>query len=159
MVEGIIREVYPDMNVLEVAGPYAQRLLRDRIDPNDLQGSVMKVALRLQNFATEVPLQLSQILLDLETGKLTVSVRSEGLESITRVLRSLAVILPLAMLSAAFVVGGFLSFARFDREIHGWPLSGLIAVMMAGALAGAGITSYLLSGRLGKIRLSRWLRK
>ncbi len=159
MVEGIIREVYPDMNVMEVAGPYAKRLLRDRLDPNDLQGNVMKVALRLQNFATEVPLQLSQILLDLETGKLSVGVRSEGLESITRVLRSLAVILPLSMLSAAFVVGGFISFARFDREIHGWPLSGLIAVMMAGALAGAGITSYLLGGRLVKIRLSRWLRK
>ena len=40
------------------------------MDPNDLQGNMMKVALRLQNFATEVPLQLSQILLDLETGKL-----------------------------------------------------------------------------------------
>ena len=63
------------------------------------------------------------------------------------------------MLSAAFVVGGFISFARFDREIHGWPLSGLIAVLMAGVLAGIGISSFLLGGRITKIRLSRWFRK
>ncbi|MBS2027117.1 MAG: AarF/ABC1/UbiB kinase family protein [Deltaproteobacteria bacterium] len=158
LVEGIIRKVYPDLNVLEFAQPYVQKLLKDRLDPGDLQGSLMRMGLRLQNFATEVPLQLSQILVDLETGKLTVSVRGEQLDKLGDNVRGAGLTVFLGILSAAFLVGAFISFSRYEWFFHGVPVLGLLGLVVAGGLFGAGVSWYLLAGRLRKIRISRWLK-
>ena len=69
--EGMLRSLYPEMNILEVALPYAKELLADRYDPSQLQGGLMRTLLRFQSLATDLPTQLSQILLDLESGKFT----------------------------------------------------------------------------------------
>jgi ubiquinone biosynthesis protein len=159
LVEGIIRKVHPELNVLELAKPFTTQLLSDRINPGDWQGNAMKVALRLQTFATEVPLQLSQILLDLETGKLSVNVKSEGLDQLNTNIRTLTVTLYLGLLSASFVIGMFISFAGVDRTVGGVPLTGLVALVFAGALFGVATSWAVFSGRVGKIKLSRWLKK
>ncbi len=41
----------------------------------------MKTLLRLQTTPNELPMQLSQIMLDLESGKFTVTVRAEQMTS------------------------------------------------------------------------------
>lgn len=159
LVEGIIRKVYPDLNVLEFAQPYLQQLLRERLDPTDLQGGLMRMGLRLQNFATEVPLQLSQILLDLESGKLSVNVRGEGLDRVGEMVRGVGLTMFLGLIGAACLIGAFMSFEKYDWLFHGVPVLGIVGVLIAGALFGFAFSWYVLAGRLRKIRLSRWLKK
>lgn len=159
LVEGIIRKVYPDLNVLEFAQPYLQQLLRERLDPSDLQGGLMRMGLRLQNFATEVPLQLSQILLDLESGKLSVTVRGEGLDRVGEMVRGVGLTMFLGLIGAACLIGAFMSFQKYDWLFHGVPVVGIFGTLIAGALFGAAMSWYVLAGRLRKIRLSRWLKK
>jgi ubiquinone biosynthesis protein len=155
----MIRKIYPELNVLEFAGPYAQKLLRDRLDPGDLQGNLMRMGLRMQNFATEVPLQLSQILLDLETGKLSVSVKSEGIDRISDAIRAVGFTLFLGLTSAASLVGASISFARYEWLFHGVPVLGLASLLLAGGLFGSALSWHVIAGRLRKIRISRWLKR
>jgi ubiquinone biosynthesis protein len=158
-VEGVLRGLSPDLKISEVALPYAKELLAGRYDPTQLQGGVMKTLLRLQSFASDLPVQLSQIMLDLESGKFSVTVRAEQLEKMNANLRSMAAIAFLGLCACGFIVGAFISFARSPWMVGGVPVLGVIGIACAAALFGAVATWYLFGGRVRKIRLARWLKR
>src|SRR5207237_6560337 len=107
-----------------------RRMLRDRYDPVSWPGGVMKPPLRLQNVAQELPLQLSHIMLDLEAGKFSVTVRAEQMEELNKNLRSLAVVAFSGLCACGFIVGAFISFAG-----TGWTIGGVPALGMFGIIA------------------------
>ncbi|PTL85982.1 AarF/ABC1/UbiB kinase family protein [Vitiosangium sp. GDMCC 1.1324] len=155
--EGMMRSLYPDLNILEVAMPYAKELLADRYDPSQLQGGLMRTLLRFQSLAADLPTQLSQILLDLESGKFSVTVRAEQFDKLNENLRSAAIILFLGLCACGFIVGAFISFAQTQWQYHGVPVLGMLGVALSAALFGATFTWYLFGKRFGKVRVSRWL--
>src|SRR6266542_4447376 len=81
-IEGIIRRLYPKLDVLELGLPYAKELLLARFNPSDASSAIMKSLLKLQGLAEDVPSQLTQILVDVEGGKFRVNVHSEDLEKV-----------------------------------------------------------------------------
>lgn len=158
-MEGMLRSLYPDLNILEVAMPYAKELLADRYDPSQLQGGLMRTLLRFQSLAQDLPTQLSQILLDLESGKFSVTVRAEQFDQLNENLRGAAVVLFLGLCACGFIVGAFISFAGTPWVYRGVSVMGILGVAMSAALFGATITWYLFGRRFGKVRLSRWLKQ
>ncbi len=158
-VEGLLRELAPDLDILAVSMPYAKQLLAERYDPAHLRGGLMRTLLRFQGLASDLPTQLSQILLDLETGRFGVTVKSPELEKINQSLRSVAVISFLGLAACGFIVGAFLSFAQVPWTVRGLPVLGVLGIAAAAALFGAALTWYLFGHRVGKIRLSRFLPK
>lgn len=157
--EGVLRSLYPDLKIVEIALPYAKQLLAERYDPGQLQGGLMRTLLRLQTLATDLPLQFSQILMDLEGGKFAVTVRGEQLERMNATLRSMALIAFLGLAACGFIVGTFIAFAQQPWAIRGVPLLGILGIASAAGLFGATSTWYLFGGRFRKIRLSRLLGK
>jgi ubiquinone biosynthesis protein len=158
--EGMLRSLYPEMNIIEVALPYAKELLAGRYDPSQLQGGLMRTMLRFQSMAADLPTQLSQILLDMESGKFTVTVRADQFEKLNENLRSAAVIAFLGLCACGFIVGAFIAFAPKPWMYGNVPVLGVVGIAVAAALFGAVFTWYLFGGRrLGKLRLSRWLKK
>jgi ubiquinone biosynthesis protein len=158
-VEGLLRELAPDLDILAVSLPYAKQLLAGRYDPAQLRGGLMRTLLRFQGLASDLPTQLSQILMDLETGRFGVTVKSPELEKINQSLRSVAVIGFLGLSACGFIVGAFLSFAQVPWTVHGLPVLGVLGLAAAGALFGAAFTWYLFGHRVGKISLRRFLPK
>jgi ubiquinone biosynthesis protein len=158
-VEGLLRQLAPDMDILAVSLPYAKQLLAGRYDPTQLRGGLMRTLLRFQGLASDLPTQLSQILLDLETGRFGVTVKSPELERINQSLRSVAVIGFLGLSACGFIVGAFLSFAQVPWTFRGLPVLGVLGVAAAAALFGAAFSWYLFGHRVGKIRLRRFLPK
>lgn len=157
--EGILRSLWPDMNVGEIALPYAKRMLADRYDPDALQGGVMKTLLQLQNMASDLPMQLSQILLDLEAGKFSVTVKAEQMNELNRNLRALAVVAFSGLCACGFIVGAFISFAGTGWNIGGVPALGMIGIIAAGFLFGTAMTWYAFGPRMGKISIKRFQKK
>lgn len=155
--EGMLRGLYPTMNIGEVALPYAKQLLQGRFDPKDLQGGAMKAMVRLTNVANELPMQLQQILLDLESGKFSVTVKAEQAEEINKTLRSLAVVAFSGLCACGFIVGAFISFAGKGWSIGSVPVLGLLALISASGLFGGMMTWYLFGGSFKKISLKRLL--
>jgi ubiquinone biosynthesis protein len=158
-VEGLLRQLAPDMDILAVSLPYAKQLLAGRYDPTQLRGGLMRTLLRFQGLASDLPTQLSQILLDLETGRFAVTVKSPELERINQSLRSVALIGFLGLSACGFIVGAFLSFAQVPWTVRGFPVLGVLGVTAAAALFGAAFSWYLFGHRVGKIRLRRFFPK
>lgn len=130
-IEGIVRRLYPDLDILEVGLPYARQLMLARFNPQDASGLFMKSLLKLQGLAEDVPGQLSQILADLERGKLQVKVRSDDAEAIGRRLSAVGVLLFLGLIASSLLVGGLVIVATSPRP----------AVGIASLVAGFGLAS------------------
>src|SRR6185295_18347705 len=103
--EGILRSLHPEMNIMSVALPYAKQLLAGRYDISQLQGTLLRTLLRFQGLAADLPVQLSQILLDLESGKFSVNVRADQFDRMITSMRSAAVIAFLGLAACGFIVG------------------------------------------------------
>jgi ubiquinone biosynthesis protein len=156
-VEGILRQLQPDLDILSVALPYAKELLAGRYELGQLQGGLMRTLLRFQGLATDLPIQLSQILLDLETGRFRVHVRSPELERMNTNLRAAAVIAFIGLCACGFIVGAFISFSQVPWTVRGYPVLGILGTVAASALFGAAFTWYLFGNRFGKISVRRLL--
>ena len=153
-VEGIIRKLYPRLDILEVGLPYAKELLLARFNPSDASSALMKSLLKLQGLAEDVPSQLTQILVDLEGGKFRVNVHSEDLERVGGHVRALGVLLFLGVLAAGLIVGGLVVLAA-----RGPTWLGASALGLAGALATAGGVYHVATLRMRKISLRRFLQR
>jgi ubiquinone biosynthesis protein len=158
-IEGILRTLSPDLPIAELATPYAKELLAGRYDPDQLQGGLLRTALRLQSFAQDLPVQLSQIMLDLESGKFSVTVKSDQLDRLNQTLRSLAAVAFMGLCACGFIVGAFIAFSTEQWELGGVPALGVLGVAGAAMLFGAMVTWYVFGGRVGKISLARLLKR
>lgn len=127
-VEGILRSLYPEMPVNEIFLPYAKKLLSERYDPTQLQGGMMKTLLRLQGAATDLPMQLQQIMLDLESGKFTVTVKAEQMSELNSNLRAFAVVAFAGLCACGFIIGTFIAFANTPLQVWGIPVMGVLGI-------------------------------
>jgi len=153
-IEGIVRRLYPKLDVLEVGLPYAKELLLARFNPSDASSTLMKSLLKLQGLAEDVPAQLTQILVDLEGGKFRVNVRSEDLERVGGHVRAIGVLLFLGMIAAALLLGGVVGLA-----VGGPVWLGASAIGVAAALSAFAGAYHVATVRVRKISLLRWLRR
>ncbi len=151
-VEGIIRRLYPTLDILEVGLPYARELLLARFTPEDASGALMRSLLRLQGLAEDVPHQLSQILADLEGGKLRVNVHSADAERIGEQVRAVGTLIFLGLIASALTAGGLVVLA-----LRPSPLPGLAVLVAAGAVGGFALTLHLAPFRLHKISIRRFI--
>jgi ubiquinone biosynthesis protein len=151
-IEGLIRRLHPDLDILGVGLPYAKELLLARFNPSDASGVLMRSLLKLQALAEDLPTQLSQILQDLETGKFRVDVASDALERLGGHVRALGVMVVLGALAAAFTLGGLLILAARGS---GWLAA---AALFSGAgLSVAAAAYHLFTLRTRKISIRRFL--
>ena len=154
-LEGIIRRLYPQLDILELGMPYAQELLMARFSPSDARGTLMKSFLKLQTLAEDVPAQLQQILYDLEAGKFRVNVSSPGLDQVATNLRVAAMALYLGLVSAALLIGGFIALA--ESRWPGLALAGGVALGVAGLTLAAASALLVVGGPFKKLSIRRLL--
>jgi ubiquinone biosynthesis protein len=153
-IEGIIRRLYPKLDILEVGLPYAKELLLARFNPGDASSTVMKSLLKLQGLAEDVPGQLTQILVDLEGGKFRVNVHSEDVERVGGHVRAMGVMVFLGLLAAGLVAGGlFVLGARGETWI------GVAALLAAALVSASAATYHVATLRMRKISLRKLLRR
>lgn len=161
-VEGVLRQLDPQLDIAAAAMPSLRRTLFARLgggaDGGGLENGLLRSLLRLQEMAQDVPAQLSQLLMDLEGGKFVVNVQTPAFGEMTAALRRLSVVIMIASLGSSLVLGAFWSLARQPWSYHGVPVLGTVAIAAAAMLFGALASWYFVSVRLRKIRISKWLR-
>jgi ubiquinone biosynthesis protein len=122
-VEGVGKEIYPELDVFEEVKPYFLELLKQRYSPERVTNDLLHTALRLSSAANEMPVQLQEILDDLRKGALAVQVHEPELRSATDQLGRRVFS---GMVVASLIVGGAGLIAS-DSPIVG-------ALFIAGAL-------------------------
>lgn len=156
-MEGVVRHVYPEMDVFAVALPYAKKLLFERLSPKGASGGALRALLQAQGFLTEVPMQISQILMDLEGGKFTVNMKNPELGQLVQAVRWLGIVVFSGLTASALIIGSFVILAaQTDWEVRGVPVLAVAGLVIAPMLFGAAFMWTLLAGKLHKIRLRRW---
>jgi ubiquinone biosynthesis protein len=151
-VEGMIRRLYPKLDILEIGLPYAKELLLQRFNPGDASSTLMKSLLKIQGLAEDVPSQLTQILVDLEGGKFRVNVHSEDVERVGGHVRAIGVMLFLGLVAAGLTGGGVVALALGPR-----PLLGALALGAAALFCAAALAYHVATLRIRKLSLRRWL--
>ncbi len=105
-IEGVGKEVHPDLEVLAVARPYLVKMIWQRYHPTRLAKDLMRDAGRLAIVARELPTQLSRIIEDLQRGDFRVRTddraHARALERLGRRLRAATV--SLATLAAGIAL-------------------------------------------------------
>ncbi len=78
-VEGIARQIYPEMNVAAEVRPYMGEIIGARYSPERLTSDLMHLASRFGSTAADLPGVAEDILEDLRQGRLTLEVRQPTL--------------------------------------------------------------------------------
>jgi ubiquinone biosynthesis protein len=157
-VEGMVRRLHPKLDVLGVGLPYAKHLLLARFNLSDAGSVLLKALLKIQGLTEDVPVQLSQILMDLEGGKFRVNVHSEQLERIAVNVRAVGMMLFLGLMAGGLATGGLVALSW--RLPGSTALTGIaIAALILASLVFGGAVALYFAGYARKISLRRWLRK
>lgn len=156
--EGIVRHLWPEMDLVDMAMPYAKRLLTSRFTPEAGQGGALRAMLQAHGVMTEVPMQLSQILLDMEGGKFAVNVKSTDLSQLVGAVRWLGITLFSGMVASALIVGSFVVLAaRGNWDVHGVPVLAVLGLVVPPVLFSIALLWTVMGGKLPRIPLRRLL--
>lgn len=78
-VEGVGKQVHPELDVFEEVKPYFLELMWQRYSPARLTNDLVRVATQLTQAASDVPVHTQAILDDLRKGRLSLQVREPSL--------------------------------------------------------------------------------
>ncbi len=78
-IEGIGRQLDPDLDVFSAARPHFLRLLARRYAPEKVSGDLLRAAMRMSGLAGTMPEQIGEILEDLRKGHLSMKTEDPGL--------------------------------------------------------------------------------
>jgi hypothetical protein len=135
----------------------AEELLLERLDPRKLKGGGLRAALQVGMLVNELPVQLGQLMMDLERGNLQMSVHSSDLDAVGRLVRGLGMTIFGGALAAACVIGGIDALAHAPPPWLSSTVLALCAFIAAGMLLGIAFAWYVTGGRMPKIAIGRML--
>lgn len=127
-VEGVGKEIYPELDLFEEVRPYFLRLLQARYSPERMSQDAMRGFMKLSAAATDMPVQMQEILDDLRKGSFRLEVREaslrEAADTLGRRIFS-------GLLLMGFILAGGVLFAAKEY----WPAG--VTVAVAAFYAGA----------------------
>lgn len=85
-IEGIVRHLHPNIDLVSIARPYARQVLARRFDPRQLLTAVLGDATSLGANLQSLPGQIDQVLHDFETGNIQVRAMTPALDAVPGVL-------------------------------------------------------------------------
>ncbi|MBC7793520.1 MAG: AarF/ABC1/UbiB kinase family protein, partial [Clostridia bacterium] len=155
--EGIIRSLDPELDVLDVCKPFVKKLVDEQLALSELGDVAMRNLVRARSLVRDLPLSASQVLMDLEAGKLRIQIENSKLDTIARNIDALGVIVFMGLVACGLIVGSLVYLSRYEFRLFGVPVLPTVGLYIASILFGATLGRYLLSPRLRKVSIGRWL--
>jgi ubiquinone biosynthesis protein len=103
-IEGIVRNLDPEVDIVRIAMPYAKLIAARRFSPQSLLHSLGSEATSLGALALRLPEQAAQLLHDLETGNLQVRAMTPELDALPALLHQAAGRTALALFALAMTL-------------------------------------------------------
>lgn len=105
-LEGVVNQLYPDLNLFEIAGRYTSELRWGLVDPRRIPTRIQRYAAEYAQVFSEYPLQLHDVLNELRDGEVEIRFRHTGLENMIHRLDVIANRVVVALVSIALGVTG-----------------------------------------------------
>jgi ubiquinone biosynthesis protein len=156
-MEGVIRYLSPRLDLHEHIKPYTLRLVQDFYSPDRIIRGVLSSTVNFANFVREVPEQIGQVLIDLESGHQSMEVKNKGLDRINTELNLQSSRIVLAIICAGLVAAAPM-WAGIPDTIRlpwlQWPTGSTLAAVCVILASVLGVSAVL--GHLGTVwRLRR----
>jgi ubiquinone biosynthesis protein len=161
-IEGIMRELEPDLDIMAKGMPYAKQLATRRFSARKILQGVMNSAMGFSGFVQQIPQQMDQILMDLEGGNLTITVKNESIDEIGTFLNTLGTRIFLGIMAAGLAVAAALILRGYDTQISGVSVMMVVGIILA--LFALGLFWWALSWHIvggsarSKLRLEPFMR-
>ena len=161
-IEGIMRRLDPELDIMEIGVPYARELAKSRFTARKVTQAMITGAMGLSGFLTEVPQQLDQVLMDLEGGNLQLRLKHESLDDLGRHLNTLGTRIFLGIIAAGLSICAAIWLEPKDIEIYGVSVMmtiGIACVLIALLFFWWALGWHVIGGnRPSKLRLSPFVR-
>jgi ubiquinone biosynthesis protein len=125
LVEGEIRALMPTVDIVEEVKPWAQRLMTRRFSPERVAHDVARAMIQMQGQFRDLPTQLNQVVMDLQSGNVTIVARDPDAGKLRDEIRSAVLRLSLAAAASTVTMGSLLFLAAWSPTPFGIPLFGL----------------------------------
>ncbi len=163
-LDGVARMHVPDWNMFETLKPFALKLATGRHDLGRLSTDALTMANQAMAAARDLPLQMDQIMMDLEKGRVRVTTHNDDLRELNHTVRRMGIALLLAMGAAALLVSAAVLTAGTDADVFGFPfmkavsaIAIVVSLSTASSLLGALGFHLAVTGRLRPRVLARVL--
>lgn len=78
-IEGIGKEIHPELDVYSEVRPYFMKLFWQRYSPEKISQDLLRTALRAGNAASDLPMQIQEILEDLRKNRLNINISEQNI--------------------------------------------------------------------------------
>ena len=113
LLDGVARRFMPDVDIVAKVTPYAQRLVGQRLGPERLGRDALRLMQQMQTAVRDVPLQLNQLMMDLQTGSIDIGTVDRDAAALRDEIRWVGIRLSMAMIAGALGVGGAMLLQPF----------------------------------------------
>ncbi len=139
-MEGVVGQLYPDMDIFQLAGSYTDELKRRRLDPRRISEKMQREAASYLDMVRQYPVQLHDVLEEMRDGQIEIGFRHKGLENMMHRLDIIANRLVVALVSIALGV-----------------TSTAVAIMIEGGPHLLGVSVWGIPGFAGSLFFGAWL--
>lgn len=129
-LEGVGKELHPDLDVLSELRPYVVQVVRRRYSPEKLSNDAIRILSRFGEAATNYPQKVDEILDDLRRGTLVISARDPHLPGASDLLGRRI----FSGLTIAALIGGGSLLVQAGAETPGYVMLGLAGLYLCGHL-------------------------
>jgi len=149
-MEGVVKNLYPDLDIFEMGRKYADELKRKRLDPRTIAGRAQRSGAEYAQVLRDYPLQIHDLLDEMRAGELEIRFRHTGLENVTHRLDIITNRLVMALLTIAIgvtstAVGVLVQGGPHLGGLSAWGIPGFALSLLFGVWL---IWAIIRSGRL-----------
>lgn len=161
-IEGIMRELEPDLDIMKKGMPYAKQLAARRFSARKILQGVVNSSMGFSGFVQQIPQQMDQIMMDLESGNLTITVKNDSLDEIGTFLNTLGTRVFLGIIAAGLAVAAAQLLRGFELMVFDVPVTvigGVALAIIALGLFWWALSWHIVGGSTrSKLRLTPFLR-
>lgn len=132
-VEGLVRTLHPQADIVGIARPYVQQVLSRRLSPGALLQNLAGEATELAALVARLPAQLDQVLHDVETGNLQVRAVTPALDEMPSLLHQMSGRIGLTAFAFAMTLCAALLLPEQDPDWVRVALAAACALVASGA--------------------------
>lgn len=151
ILDGIARQLLPDTDIVARVRPYGQRLLAQRVSPERMSGEALRLLQHAQITLQDLPIQLNQLMGDLERGTLTIRFTDPEAPKLREEIWLAGMRIALGLCIGALGLGGAILIGAMElswQHPHWQPVVGVGAVAVAATLWFALVAHALVAARL-----------
>jgi ubiquinone biosynthesis protein len=160
LLDGVARRFIPNVNIVAKVTPYAQKLVGQRLGPERLARDAMRLMQQVQTTARDVPLQLNQLMMDLQTGNIDIGMVDRDADRMRNEIKWVGIRLSMAMVAGSVGLAGAILLTPFSTlTFQGFPVLAVTSAIFLGTsfLIWLGLMMHTLFA--ARIHPRDWLRR